>query len=158
MPGGPPPPPTNPTQLGPFNWNPITFSNTGCQGQMQVTLFSNGAFNFNGTFYDPDFYDLDDSLAFGILSSTGVLYTFTHTGSMHGWGDRWVEGGSQQDSWSNSGSNPAVTQGWNDLCAGYHWQAQAGVNVDVGSLLSNVNVILNAVQGVVKVVALIVAA
>jgi hypothetical protein len=44
------------------------FSGTDAHGQMQVTLFSNGAFNFNGSFTDPDIYDLDDSLVFMIAS------------------------------------------------------------------------------------------
>ncbi len=100
-----PPPPTLPAQLGPFNWNPITFDGTDCYGQMQVTLYSNGGYNFNGSFTDPDIYDLDDSLAFVILSSTGVLYTFSHSGSMHGWGDRWLEG----DPKRTAGVTPVLT-------------------------------------------------
>lgn len=151
----PPPPPVLPTQLGPFNWNPITFNGTDCYGQVQLTLYSNGGYNFNGSFTDPDIYDLDDSLAFVVLSSTGVLYTFTHSGSMHGWGDRWFEGGSETDSWNNQGVNAAIQGGWADLCAGWHWQTKAGVNFDLGSLLNDVKAIISVVETVIEVIAVV---
>lgn len=155
MSGGPTPQPTLPTQLGPFNWNPITFNGTDAYGQMQVTLYSNGGYNFNGSFTDPDIYDLDDSLAFMIASSTGVLYTFTHSGSMQGWGDRWLEGGSETDNWENTGTNAAIQGGWADLCAGWRWQANAGVNFDIGSLYNDVKAIISAVETIVQIVAVV---
>ena len=43
-----------PTQLGPFNWNPITFSGCDITGWGQLTLYSNGGYNFTGSFHDPD--------------------------------------------------------------------------------------------------------
>ncbi|MGC9292249.1 MAG: hypothetical protein ACP5EP_05935 [Acidobacteriaceae bacterium] len=153
--GTPNPQPSLPTQLGPFNWDPITFNNTGCSGQMQVTLYSNGGYNFNGSFTDPDFYDLDDSLVFAIVSSTGVLYQFTHTGSMHGWGDRWLEGGSETDSWGNTGTSGAIQDGWADLCAGWRWQANAGVNVDLGSLINEVFAVIGAVAKIISIIAVV---
>ncbi len=155
MSGTPTPQPTLPTQLGPFNWNPITFSGTDAHGQMQVTLYSNGAFNFNGSFTDPDIYDLDDSLVFMIASSRGVLYTFTHSGSMHGWGDRWIEGGSETDSWANTGTNAAIQGGWADLCAGWRWHANAGVNFDLGGLYNDVKAIISAVETIIQIVAVV---
>lgn len=148
----PPPPPSLPTQLGPFNWNPITFNGTDAHGQVQLTLYSNGAYNFNGNFTDPDIYDLDDSLVFTVLDSTGVLYVFSHSGSMTGWGDRWLEGGSETDSWNNQGSQADIQAGWPALCAGYHWQANAGVNFDIGSLWNDVQKIVNAISTIVKIV------
>jgi hypothetical protein len=153
--GVPNPQPTLPTQLGPFNWNPIGFSGTDCHGQMQVTLYSNGGYNFNGSFTDPDIYDLDDSLVFMIVSNSGVLYTFQHSGSMHGWGDRWIEGGSETDSWSNTGTNAAIQGGWADLCAGWRWQANAGVNFDIGSLYNDVKAIVSAVETIVQIVSVV---
>ena len=98
-------------------------------------MWPNGAYNFTGSFTDPSAWDYDDELAWGILSSSGVLYTFTHRGSMHGWSDRWIEGGSDTDSWSDQGTNPAIQADWADLCAGWRWQAEAGINFDLGGLL-----------------------
>jgi hypothetical protein len=151
----PPPPPNLPAQLGPFIWQPFVFDNTDCYGQMQVTLYSNGGYNFSGCFTDPDIYDLDDSLVFGIMSSTGVLYTFTHSGSMSGWGLRWAEGGSETDCWNNDGVNAAIQGGWADLCAGWSWQAQAAVNWDPGSLLKALESIFSAVETIASVVAVL---
>lgn len=151
----PPPTPPLPPQLGPFVWNPIQFGGTDCYGQVQLTLYSNGAYNFNGSFTDPDIYDLDHSLAFGVVSSTGVLYMFTHTGSMHGWGLRWLEGGSETDTWSNQGTSLDIQAGWADLCAGWRWQANAGVNVQIGSLLEEVQKIIGVVETIIKLIQIV---
>jgi len=152
----PPPPPSLPTQLGPFNWNPITFNWVSVYGQMQVTLFSNGGYNFNGSFTDPSAWDYDDQLAFGIVSSTGVLYMFSHSGSMKGWIDRWL-GGSETDPWNNTGVNAAIQGGWADLCAGWRWHANAAVNSDIFGLVQDVENIIKAVETVVSIIAVIVA-
>jgi hypothetical protein len=122
---------------------------------MQVTLYSNGGYNFNGSFTDPDIYDLDDSLVFAIASSTGVLYQFTHTGSMHGWGDRWIEGGSETDSWGVTGTSGAIAGGWADLCAGWRWQANAGVNFDIGQLINEVKDAISAVEAIISIIAIV---
>lgn len=157
--GGPNPQSGNPTQLT-INWGSITFpgSGLGISGQMQVILYSNGNYNFNGQFYDPDMLDYDDSLAFEIVGSTGVALTFSHTGTMHGWGDRWLEGGSATDSWANTGTNPTIAAQWNNLCAGYRWHANAAINLDAGDLLTDVENILKAVAAVVQVVQVVAAA
>jgi hypothetical protein len=146
------PPPPLPTQLGPFNWNPITFNGFETHGWAQLTLFSNGAYNFTGSFTDPSAWDYDDSLAWGIVSSKGVLYTFKHTGSMNGWFDRWLEGGSDTDSWSNDGTNASIKGGWADLCAGWRWDAQAAINFDIGGLVTLVEDIIKDVEKVVQVI------
>ena len=84
-----------------------------------------------------------------------MLYTFTHSGSMHRWGDRWLEGGSETDSWNNTGSNAAIQGGWADLCAGWRWQANAGVNFDIGSLYNDVKAIISAVETIIQIVAVV---
>lgn len=159
MPGNnnPNPQPTLPGQLGPFDWNPITFSGIGVSGQMQVTLYADGGYIFSGQFYDPDMLDYDDSLAFVIAGNNGVAFTFTHTGNMHGWGDRWFEGGSNTDSWNVTGNNPAIQANWAALCAEYNWQSNASINVDIGSVLSDVEDIIKAIQTVVQIVQVVVA-
>jgi hypothetical protein len=153
----PPPVQQLPPQLGPFNWNPITFSGTDAYGWGQLTLFSNGGYNFTGSFTDPDIYDLDDSLAWAVWSQKGVVYTFTHTGSMQGWGDRWLEGGSETDSWDNTGTNAAIAGGWADLCAGWSWHAVAGVNFDIGSLLQDLEKIVGAATSIAEIISVVAA-
>lgn len=155
--GNPTPQPSLPTQIGPINWNPITFpgSGLGISGQMQLILYSNGGYNFNGSFYDPDMLDYDDSLALTVTTGAGVMFTFSHTGTMHGWGDRWIEGGSATDSWSNTGTNPTIQANWAQLCAAYRWQANAAYNFDIGDLLSDVEAIVKAVQVVVQIIEIV---
>ena len=76
---------------------------------------------------------------------------------MHGWADRWLEGGSDTDSWDNSGTNAAIAGGWADLCAGYSWHAVAGVNFDIGSLVSDLEAIISAAGTVAKVISVVAA-
>jgi hypothetical protein len=144
-----------PPQLGPFTWNPITFSGVDIHGWGQLTLFSNGGYNFTGSFTDPDAWDYDDTLAWAVWSHTGVVYTFTHNGSMHGWADRWLEGGSDTDSWDNTGTNAAIAGGWADLCAGWSWHAVAGVNFDIGSLINDLEKIVGAATSIAKIIAVV---
>lgn len=151
----PPPVQQLPPQLGPFNWNPITFSGVGVHGWAQLTLFSNGGYNFAGSFTDPDGWDYDDSLAWAVWSHTGVVYTFTHSGSMQGWVDRWLEGGSDTDSWDNTGTNAAIADGWADLCAGWSWHAVAGVNFDIGSLINDLEKLVGVATTIAKIIAVV---
>jgi hypothetical protein len=159
MPGSPTPPPALPSQIS-FGWSPIQFpgSGLGISGNMQVDLFQNGGFSFTGTFYDPDMLDYDDSLAIVVAASNGEAFSLTHTGSMHGWGDRWYEGGSASDTWSNTGTNPVIAANWSQLCAGWSWQAQAGINLDVGDLLNEVEGLIKVVTTVIQIVELVAAA
>ena len=90
-----------------------------------------------------------------MVSRKGTLFTFSHSGSMHGWADRWLEGGSEYDSWSKTGTNEAIKAAWPDLCAGYHWQAEASINWDVAGLETLVKDLLKAVETIVTVVAVV---
>lgn len=155
VPSKPPPVTQLPPQLGPFTWNPINFSGSDIHGWAQLTLFSNGGYNFTGSFTDPDAWDYDDSLAWAVWSHTGVVYTFTHNGSMHGWADRWLEGGSDTDSWDNTGTNAAIAGDWADLSAGWSWHAVAGVNFDLGSLVNDLEKIVGAATSIAKVIAVV---
>jgi hypothetical protein len=148
-------PPPLPSQLGPMIWNPITFHGFETHGHAQLTLFKNGGYEFSGSFVDPSAWDYDDQLVWGVISHTGVLYTFTHQGSMHGWFDRWIEGGSDTDSWNQTGTNAAISGGWADLCAGYYWHAHAGINSDLGGLVKLLKDIIAAIETVVKVIAVV---
>lgn len=150
--GNPNPQPSLPAQLGPFIWNPINFNGIGVTGNMQVTLFSDGAYNFSGSFHDPDGWDYDDALVFVIKDSRGTAFSFSHSGSMHGWLDRWYEGGSDTDSWDNSGTNTAIKDSWADLCAAWDWQTEAAINFDIGDLLKIVEDALKVAAAVIAIV------
>ncbi len=153
------PPASLPADLGPFIWNPITFpgSGLGIDGQMQVMLHWNGNYEFSGFFNDPDFLDYDDSLVFTITSGAGVMLSFSHAGTMHGWGARWIEGGSFKDQWTNNGNNVAIQENWAALCSDYYWHSNAAINWDPASLLKEAQDIANAVQKVIQVVEVVAA-
>ena len=157
--GTPNPQPSLPNQLGPFNFNPITFpgSGLGISGETQLILYENGGYNFNGTFYNPDMFDYDDSVGFVVVSSTGVGFTFAHAGTMQGWGDRWYEGGSATDSWTTTGTNPTIQANWADLCAGFNWQVNAAINFDINALITDIENIVKAVTTVVQIVTVVAA-
>ena len=84
-----------------------------------------------------------------------LVYTFTHNGSMPGWADRWLEGGSDTDSWDNTGTNAAIAGDWADLSAGWSWHAVAGVNFDLGSLVNDLEKIVGAATSIAKVIAVV---
>jgi len=147
-----------PTQIGPFSWNPIKFSNIGVSGQFQLTLTNNGGWNFSGIFFDPDFFDYTDSLAVVVVDGTGIAYTFAHTGNMQGWSDRWFEGGSESDTWGNSGTNAVLAQNWNNMFnanggAEWCWFAHAAINVEIGPCLTTLMGVAGAATKIVQVVA-----
>jgi len=145
----PPPPPPLPSQLGPFNWNPITFGGgTPVGGWVQLTLFQNGAYVFSGNLHDSGTPSYSDQLAFGITSKSGILFTFTHQGSMAGT----FEPGSRDDGWSVSGNNPAIADDWADLCSSYNWRANATVNWNISGPLKEIEDAIAAVQAIVKVI------
>ncbi len=75
-----------------------------------------------------DAWDYDDSLVWAVWSHSGVVYTFSHSGSMHGWAD---------------------------LCAGWSWHAVAGVNFDIGSLVNDLEKIIGAVTTIGKIIAIV---
>jgi hypothetical protein len=74
---------------------------------------------------------------------------------MHGWGLRWLEGGSETDSWDNTGTNPAIAGGWADLCAGWSWHAVAGVNFDIGNLLNDLKTIVGDAVQIAEIIAVV---
>jgi hypothetical protein len=119
---------------------------------MEVILESNGGYQFTGTFYDPDALDYSFSLVFVIVGDNGIAFTFAHTGSLHGWADRWIEGGSNEETWSDTGSNPVLEANWAALCGGWDWQGKAAINVALGPLL---DATLGLFAGVVEVIGLV---
>ena len=147
----PPPAPALPTQLGPFSTGTISFDGgVPVGGWSQITLYQDGSYNFSGHFHDSGAPSYNDELGWAIVSSTGVAYTFEHSGHMAGT----FESGSRDDDWNISDRNDAIAAGWADLCNGYTWRWQAGVNFDTGALM---NSILNALKVTGTVVGTVVA-
>ena len=118
------------------------------QGSAQLTVYADGAYHFVGHFHDSGALSYKDSLVFGLVSTSGVLYTFTHTGSVAGWTEFWK---SKDDNWDVSGTNPAIAAGWADLeGAQYHWKAD--VSWDVSSLIQDIKDVAGVVEAVISIV------
>jgi hypothetical protein len=117
-----------------------------------LTLFQNGAFNFTGHFHVSGTPSYNDSLVWGIVSKSGVLYTFSHSGHMAGT----FEPGSRDDDWNPQGTNAALAGGWADLAGGVSWRWQAAVNMDLGALINSLKQAISTTIQVVNTVIAIV--
>lgn len=142
-----------PTQLGPFNASNITFNNgVPVGGFAQLTLHSNGQYSFTGHFHDSGAVGYNDELAWVVVDASGVAYTFKHSGHMGGT----FTSGSRDDNWNVNGTNPAIANGWSNLCRSYRWRWQASVNWDVASTLDAVIAAIKAAGPVVTTIIAIV--
>lgn len=139
-------PATTASQLGPWNTGPIVFGGgTPVGGWGQLTLFSNGAYNFSGHFHDSGATSYDTALVLAVKSWSGTVYTFAHKGRVHGT----FEAGSRDDNWGDSGTNPALAQGWGDLWASWRWEART--NLDIGPIISDVLQAIGAAGSVIAI-------
>lgn len=149
-----PPTPVLPTQLGPFNAPSINFDNgVPVGGWAQLALFQNGSYNFSGHFHVSGAPSYNISFVWGIVSNSGVLYTFAHNGHLAGT----FESGSRDSDWNRQEVSGAIAGGWPDLCAGYHWTWNAHVNMDLGAAINSIKQAIEAVQKVVEVITVIIA-
>lgn len=140
-------PATTASQLGPWNTGPIVFGGgTPVGGWGQLTLFSNGAYNFSGHFHDSGATSYDTALVFAVKSWSGTVYTFAHKGRVHGT----FEAGSRDDDWGDNGTHPALAQGWGDLWAGWRWSART--NLDLGPIISDIIRAIGATGSVIAIV------
>jgi uncharacterized protein with LGFP repeats len=128
-----------------FNTGIITIDNgvpVGSNTGVQLTVFADGAYHFVGDFHDSSrVTSYDYNMAIGLVSTSGVLYTFTHSGHVS-YGD---------DSWDISGTSSALAAGWADLTGG-PWYWRATVSLDLGALIQEIEDAAKIVTTVVAVV------
>lgn len=152
----PSPPPPRLQEIGPINWNPIVFDGgVPVGGWAQLALFPNGAINFVGNFHDSGFWSYNDSIVFAVQAiATGDVFMFSHQGHMAGT----IESGSRDDGWNSGGQAPnaALAGAWSNFSQkGYRWWANAGVNWDINSVISDLKAVISAVQTIASVVSLV---
>jgi hypothetical protein len=149
----PPPPPPTVSQLGPFHTGPIVFGGgVPVGGWSSLSVWSNGAYNFNGHFHDSGATSYDVQIGWAIADGAGTVYTFTKSGHVAGT----FEPGSRDFDWNDSGTNPALAAGFNTLAQRYRWQWTARANWDVGALIDSVLAAIRAAGFVVSTVKAIV--
>jgi hypothetical protein len=147
FPHPPPPPPPLPKQLGPFQWNPITFDNgVPVGGWAELTLFQNGSYVFAGHFHDSGAPSYNSSLVWVMKDTvTNIAYTLQHTGHMAGT----FESGSRDDNWNNQSTNAQLAAAWPTLSLNWTYSIEAQMNGDFNSILSQALGSVGVVLGVV---------
>jgi hypothetical protein len=85
---------------------------------------------------------------FGLMSTSGYLYTFAHSGHTAGT----IESGSRDDIWDVSGTNSLLAANWADLegCKEY-WAAN--VDTDLNPLLNQLEQAAGIVLGIIGIIA-----
>jgi hypothetical protein len=122
------------TQLGPFTVNLVEVGDGSVSGWAQLTLYADGSYNFVGHCFNYRALGADDSVAFGIKSASGVVFTFAHTGHMAGW----LEFGSSADDWSVSGQkNSALANAWDDIVAGGQFRSGYSLTASMASVFAD---------------------
>jgi uncharacterized protein with LGFP repeats len=129
----------------------FSFTNDGIpvDGWAQLTVYSDGSYNFVGHFHDDGFLSFNESIVIGLVSSSGVLYTFTHKGSVAGFDEFW---NSSDEDWNTSGTNPALAAGWSDLQQGVQWYWRSNVDWNVSALIQDIENVAKVVGAVVAIV------
>ena len=133
-------PPVGPTikaslpQLGPWNSGLSFGGNHVIVAHAQLTLYGNGAYNFNGIFHNPDWVPYDVSLGWVVVDHSGSAFAFSTSGHVAGA----ITSGSQNYNWSNSGNSPAIAAAWPALEATWHYKCEGNINVDIGGLISEI--------------------
>jgi len=137
-----------PTQLGPWNHS-ITFPDgVPVGGWANLTLFSNGAYNFSGHFHVSGALSYDTAIVWAVKSSDGSVYLFTHSGRVHGT----FESGSRDDNWNDAGTNPALAAGWTTITKRWSYRSSARVDMAIGPLIDDVKSVIGAAGAVIAIV------
>ena len=130
-----------------YHWDENDFGGGGTH-PIDLTLNSDGSYSFTGDFWENTFPGcnpgVNDAVAVAIQALNGDVLTFSHSGHMAGCG-------SQNDSWSNSGTNGAVASHWVGL-QGATAVENAQFNIDLGSLWDTISKALAATSTVISIV------
>jgi len=125
-------------QIGPWHRD-ISFSGpTPVGGWINLTIFSNGAYNYSGHLRDSGAPSYNDESVWGVKSGSGTIYLFTHTGRMHGT----FESGSRNDDWTQSHTNPAIAADWSNLAGHWSYKSDVHVNFNVAAVISGIETAL----------------
>jgi hypothetical protein len=135
-----------------LNWNATFDNGVPVGGNVSLTIFSDGSYDFSGNFHDSGFPDYSLQLACLAKDTNGQAYSFVDSGSMHGTESIWL-GGSRDHSFSSSSSS--------DTLKSVYWLLEteqerngdailcrASVNADLNALVSEAGLALG-VAGVV---------
>jgi hypothetical protein len=127
-------------------------------GNVNLTIFADGSYDFSGSFHDSGFWDYDIGVACIAKDTNGQAYSFTASGSVHGTESIWL-GGSRDYSFSGSSNS--------DMLKAVFWlieteqqlngdalHCNVGENTDLNSLLNQAGAALGVAGVVLGIAAL----
>lgn len=126
----------------------IGFADAPVGGWSNLSLFPDGTYNFSGHLHDSGAGSYDDAVVWVAWSDAGTAFLFKHTGRLQGT----FESGSRDDDWNDAGVNVVIANAWDNLCHGYHWHWDAGVNFDLGQLLNLAKGAVSTAASIIEIV------
>lgn len=145
--------PVQPTSIN-LEWTPIL----DLGGHVSLTVFSDGSYDFNGSFHDDGFWDYNVSVACLIKDSSARGYSLTFTGFMHGSESIWL-GGSRVTSFSQASTSDTLRDAWWQIETeqqrnGDAIQCTANTGTDFTSLANQFGIALGVAGTVIGIAAL----
>jgi hypothetical protein len=113
----------------------ITFAgSTAAEGNIHVTLFSDGKYEFTGDMHDSGAAAYNFAVACAVFDSKNREYTFGQSGYIAGT----FEPGKRDTSWDQTGINGYIADFWDDFfgCGGTQFKWTAATNPDVVGLVA----------------------
>jgi hypothetical protein len=113
----------------------ITFAgSTAAEGNIHVTLFSDGKYEFTGDMHDSGAAAYNFAVACAVFDSKNREYTFGQSGYIAGT----FEPGKRDTSWDQTGINGYIADFWDDFfgCGGTQFKWTVATNPDVVGLVA----------------------
>lgn len=134
--------------LGPWNASIGFRDGVAVGGWANLGLSDTGSWNFSGHFHVSGAISYDTAFVWVVKDAVGNLYTFGHTGRVHGT----FESGSRDDDWGHSEINTFMHDHWGDLYRSWSWHWEARVNADFVPFLDDIIKLVAAGQAIGNVV------
>ncbi len=152
----PPPPPSDVTVTSSeivFNHHMnLTPPDGVIEGPVNVTITSNGAFNYSGQLNSSCWSSDNVSVLVVLKSKSGTAFVFGENGSIGAGSGPESLGSNNNLNWGNNGTNPTIHSVWGDLQAGCSSYYDAQGNTDLAALWNQLQAAVGDVEKVVAVV------
>jgi hypothetical protein len=151
--------PPMPVPLGPLKVGPTSIelnlnvdldglANGNIRGSVNVTITSNGSFNFTGQLDNSSWLPYNIAVMVVLKSKSGIAFEFSVSNSI-GAG---VPLSNNNFNWDNNGTNSTIKDIWGDLQAGCVYYYYSGANLDLSALADAIKSAVGAIQDTVAVV------
>jgi hypothetical protein len=117
-------------------------------GWANLSIFSDGSYNFSGQFHDSGFPSYDTGIVWVFRASNGTAFVFSDGGHVAGT----IGSGSRDHFWNASGTNAAIAAAWPAIQQGWNWRWEARVSLDLGGIFSSIASLIGPVTTFITVV------